>query len=182
LDVGCGTGSLLKSLETFGFPGSMMGCDVSREMLDEFKNSWTGRSCPPTEIIANGRLPYENNSFEVLVACAVFHHVPPAEQDFLLSEIRRVLCPMGRFYLFEHNPWNPLTLLVVKTTEIDRNAILLSSRLARADIQRAFLNVIATDYLMFFPPRWKSLRPIERRLRWLPFGAQYVITASNSIA
>jgi hypothetical protein len=87
----------------------------------------------------------------------------------------RVLKAGGRCYVFEHNPYNPVTRWVVARTPIDRQAILLSSREVRAGLAAAGMRRIRVEHLMFFPPKWRWAQPLEQALRWLPFGGQYVV-------
>jgi hypothetical protein len=99
-----------------------------------------------------------------------------------MTELRRICRPSGLVVCFEHNPLNPITQLVVRTTPIDRTAILLHD----AKMQQAFvcagLKEVARRYILFGP------KPIDRRLarfrRWLqqvPLGAQYLVSGRNSI-
>lgn len=177
LDVGCGSGSFLRCLRTHGFSGSMSGCDISSAMLAEAARTWKGAGAPSLDLITDGRLPYSDASFDVVIACAVLHHVAPPDRMSLFNEISRVLASTGKLFVFEHNPWNPLTQIVVRSTEIDRNAILLSARETCLRAVEARFEVLTTNYLLFFPPRWKWLKSLEMCLRWIPFGAQYVVTA-----
>ena len=47
------------------------------------------------------------------------------------------LRPKGRIYIFEHNPFNPVTRWVVKHTAIDRNAVLLKPAEVRTGLHAA---------------------------------------------
>jgi hypothetical protein len=87
----------------------------------------------------------------------------------------RVLKAGGHCYVFEHNPYHPVTRWVVARTPIDRQAILLPSREARAGLAAAGLCHIRVEHLMFFPPKWRWAQPLEQALRWLPCGGQYVV-------
>lgn len=182
LEFGCGSGLFLRSLSELGFRGKMRGCDISRDMLAEAARTWTDGPLPPLDLIEHGRLQYENGAFDVVVACAVFHHVPVAERQIAYEEIVRVLSPGGRFYLFEHNPFNPVTVWVVKHTPIDQNAVLLSALEARRAQRTAGLCEIRTEYLLFFPPRFRRLSQTESWLRWLPLGGQYVVVGTKEPA
>jgi hypothetical protein len=87
----------------------------------------------------------------------------------------RVLKSGGRCYVFEHNPYNPVTRWVVARTPIDRHAILLSSREVCASLAVAGIRHIQVENLMFFPPKWRWAQPLEQALYWLPFGGQYMV-------
>jgi hypothetical protein len=89
----------------------------------------------------------------------------------------RVLRPGGLAVVFEHNPYHPATQWVVRTTKIDQNAILLPPREVRTGFCSVGLRDIQKRYLLFFPPRWRWLQPVERWLEKLPLGGQYVIVA-----
>lgn len=177
LDVGCGSGSFLKCLQQNHFSGQLRGCDISESMLAEAARTWGEGAVPPLDLICNGELPYERQMIDVVIVCAVLHHVSINERAALFAEMARVLRPGGRLYIFEHNPWNPLTQMVVRTTDIDKNAILLTARKCRTLAQKVGMEVLSTDYLLFFPPRWEKLQRIEQSLYWLPMGAQYAVTA-----
>lgn len=176
LDFGCGAGLLLKRLRHHGFRGRVQGCDVAAEMLAEASKTWNAGPRPPLDHFVPPRLPYADRQFDIVVASAVLHHVPPAEREAVYREIARVLTPGGRFHVFEHNPLNPLTQWVVRHTPIDANAVLLMPGEVKRGMRQAGLAPPRSRGLMFFPPRWRSLRSLERRLEWLPLGGQYVVT------
>lgn len=58
----------------------------------------------------------------MVYASCVFHHIPENEQESKVKEIFRVLIKDGIFIVFEHNPFNPLTLKAVKDCIFDENA------------------------------------------------------------
>ena len=175
LDFGCGSATLLKALRRASYPGTLSGCDVSNGMLEEARRTWTEGTLPRLSIQPHDRLPYPSECFDLAVASAVFHHIPPAERGRWYGELHRVLRPGGRCIIFEHNPWNPVTRWVVSHTPIDANAVLLSRREAGAALRHAGFETISASSIIFFPPRFKFVRPLERRLAWLPLGGQYVI-------
>src|SRR5262245_26759092 len=122
LDYGCGVAAFLRQLKQLGFAGELRGCDISRGMLIEAERAWDLGPLPPLDLVPGTVLPYPDQQFDVVVACAVVHHVPLQDRTTVYREIARVLSPGGSFVLFEHNPYNPITQWVVRHTPIDQNA------------------------------------------------------------
>ena len=182
LDFGCGSATFLKALRRARYGGTLAGCDVSNGMLEEARRTWTEGAPPHLSLQPHDRLPYPLQCFDLAVAIAVFHHIPPAERGRWYGELYRVLRPGGRCIIFEHNPWNPVTRWVVSRTPIDANAVLLSQREAGAALRDAGFETISTSSIIFFPPRFKFFRPWERRLAWLPLGGQYVAVGRRPLA
>jgi len=96
LDVGCGTGKLLKSAEA-RFPGAkLVGVDAAIEMVKYAQTS------NPTGTIQFQRataeeLPFPNASFELVFSTMTFHHW--SNQTKGIAEVARVLTPGGRWLL-----------------------------------------------------------------------------------
>lgn len=125
------------------------------------------------------RLPFPAHSFDVVFAACVFHHIDAASQPGLLDEIRRVLREGGRFFVFEHNPLNPLTRHAVNTCPFDADAVLIGATTMRERLHRAGFRRVALAYRVFFPAALHALRPLERWLTRLPLGAQYRLCAEK---
>jgi ubiquinone/menaquinone biosynthesis C-methylase UbiE len=123
------------------------------------------------------RIPYDDGTFDVALASCVFHHIAQREHVRLLAEIRRVLAPGGRLFVFEHNPLNPLTRHAVNTCVFDEHAELIGAPTMRRRVQAAGFAVAAVRYRIFFPHALRRLRPLEPKLTWLPLGAQYYVAA-----
>ena len=170
LDVGCGPGETDRFLE--GKVGSLMGVDVASELVGRARerNQWAEyRAFEPGEPV-----PVEDGAFDVSFAICVFHHVRPEGRLDLLAEMRRATKPGGLVVIFEHNPWNPATRRVVSTCEFDRDAELLSRRTAERLLEDSGMSEVQGDYILFIPREGRSIQRLERRLGWLPLGAQYV--------
>jgi len=180
LDFGCGEGVLLRLLAARGFAGEMVGSDVSPAMLDEARSKWpTGASAPAWALSAPGRLPFPDGSFDIVAALGVLHHVPPDRRAAEWQEIARVLRPGGRCYIYEHNPLNPLTQYVVRNTAIDAGVVLLPARETANGLRRAGLRVTLNHGLMYWPPKWRWAWKLERLVRSIPLGGQYVVAADK---
>jgi SAM-dependent methyltransferase len=130
--------------------------------------------------IEDERLPLPSATVDLCFSACVFHHIPQSQHLHWLSELRRVTKPGGLLTIFEHNPWNPLTVAAVNSCPFDENARLLRARELRAAMRAAGWRVAGTSYRVFFPHALAALRPLERYLRWLGLGAQYSVTARNT--
>ncbi len=93
LDVGCGTGTVLfyvrESRSVRGY-----GLDVSEQMIAVAKEKNPGFSFVTGD---SAKLPYENGSMDVIMACMAYHHFP--EQKRFREEALRVLKPGGSLYI-----------------------------------------------------------------------------------
>jgi ubiquinone/menaquinone biosynthesis C-methylase UbiE len=122
-------------------------------------------------------IPFPDGHFDLVFAACVFHHIPEEDQIPALIEIERVLAPGGSFFVFEHNPFNPLTVQAVRNCPFDENAVLIRAGKMRRRLEAARLHRNTLAYRIFFPNALRKLRVIEPHLRWLPLGAQYYVHA-----
>ena len=182
IDYGCGNGILLRELRAPGLPWRLAGCDLSTEMLREAAEAWVGEQPPNWVAVEEGRVPFEDGAFDAVVVSGVLHHVPPVDRPGVVAECARLLAPGGCLVVFEHNPFNPVTQLVVRTTAIDRDAALISAPSVRKLMGQAGLRAARTDHILFFPPRLTWLRFLERRLRRVPMGGQYAVLGRSMFA
>jgi ubiquinone/menaquinone biosynthesis C-methylase UbiE len=167
LDIGCGDGTLLGILQK-AFQGCFLGVDTSREMMKD-------KSIHNLVCYDGFRFPFQDNTFKSLSVACVFHHVPPENRKNLLKEMHRVLVDGGEAYIFEHNPYNPVTRLIVARAPVDADAILLTTsefKTLSQDIFKGYQN----EYYLFFPqkiaPLFSFAKPI---LKHVPFGGQYCV-------
>jgi SAM-dependent methyltransferase len=174
LDVGCGIGLTDERLKAH-LP-RLVGVDVSDSSIQLARTR-----NPEIEYYhsADGKLPFDRASFDVVFAVCVWHHVPPSEWPVFVSELSRVTALNGLLLIYEHNPWNPLTRLVVSRCSFDEDAVLVSASQAARLLRQSGFGKIATDYLMFLPFRNAMIQRWEVAvLRKVPFGAQYALWAT----
>ena len=169
LDVGCGVGALHPMLSAR--VGSVHGADISSACIERAR-----RDNPHAQYTAydGERLPFEDGAFDVAVTVCVLHHVPPAQWSAFVGELRRAVRPGGLVAIIEHNPFNPLTRLAVMRCPFDADAVLVRRARAKALLSAAGCRDIGSRHYLFFPWRAGWARAIERRIGWLPMGAQYV--------
>lgn len=174
LDVGCGNGTMHPFLLSSPLPIQVTGIEVASQFVAVAREN---NPAAKYETYDGTRLPYVSGSFDAAVAICVMHHVPRAGWALFIDELSRVVKPGGLVAVFEHNPFNPLTLYVVKTCPIDRDAVLLRPGRLVGLMRDAGLAAIAHEFILFTPFKSAACRRFERLMAWLPLGAQYVVFA-----
>lgn len=101
LDVGCGTGTLaLAAKRRVGADGIARGIDPSTEMIARARSKArrSGLDVAFDEAVVQ-TLPFEDGTFDVVLAVLTFHQLPHDDLDRSLREIERVLRPGGRLFV-----------------------------------------------------------------------------------
>jgi SAM-dependent methyltransferase len=181
LDFGCGVGNSLPHFRHHFPTSTLTGADVSAKCLTIAKHRFPD-AARLVQLEPNRPLPFEDGAFDVVFAACVFHHVAHAEHVELLREWRRVLKPGGTAFVFEHNPYNPLTVHAVNTCAFDKGAELISARKLASTFKAAGFVATECRYRVFFPRLLRRLRGLEPHLGWLPLGAQYCLSAQRDAA
>lgn len=178
VDYGCGMGDVAALLSE-AFPGAqVVGVDPSRRLLEHARATF-----------ADGRVSFERiEGFRVPLEIAadlvhlngVVHHVPAAERPHLFAALHAALVPGGVAAVFENNPLNPGTRAVMRRIPFDRGCSPVPARSVRVGLEDAGLRVLRTRFLFWFPRPFRALRPLERYLERVPFGAQYGVIAERA--
>lgn len=173
LDIGCGHGFIHPMLTNLGC--KVVGVETATEVLPLSR-----AANPAVEYIDydGHSLPFDDKTFDVVLAICVMHHVPPSQWRSFLTEAKRVLRPSGRVIVFEHNPLNPLTRYVVSHNEIDADAVLLSHTQLASILRESGYRVVQSRFILFTPFSHSFFRRAEMFIDWLPLGAQYYVTAT----
>ena len=127
LEMGCGTGTILHRLSR-RCSISGYGIDVEEKMLEQAR-----KKCPDMQIIncSCDNTPFEDSSFDVIVACMAYHHFP--DKDGFSKECARLLKKGGRLYIAD--PKLPLPIRKVLNTALDIHKI--NGRIYTADEMNA---------------------------------------------
>lgn len=167
LDVGCGKGELL-ALGRASFARAV-GCDPSEQMASAASVEVQHQPSPDV-------LPFPDASFDFVTAVCVYHHVPEESRIPLTREVSRLLRAGGIFCMIEHNPFNPVTQLIVKRAPVDRDARLLTSRQARRYLSFSKLETVHLAYFLYLPEKLFDKAPaLETALAAVPLGGQYAV-------
>jgi len=101
LDVGCGTGNVLKMIHDKYREAQLYGIDISEKMLEKAKAKLQNNA--DLTLGDSENLPYYNSTFDVIICNDSFHHYPNPEG--VLREFNRVLRDGGIFILGDC--WQP---------------------------------------------------------------------------
>jgi ubiquinone/menaquinone biosynthesis C-methylase UbiE len=96
LELGCGTGFFTLNLKLAGVLDEGHVTDLSPGMVEVAQRNARSLGFEVSGRVADAeRLPYDDDSFDLVIGHAVLHHIPDVELTF--REVLRVLRPGGRF-------------------------------------------------------------------------------------
>jgi SAM-dependent methyltransferase len=174
LDVGCGVGLMSRYVgEHFG---ELHGVDIAPGVVERAAENFPRGKF---QLYDGKSIPFDEQSFDVAFTVCVLHHVPPEQWTSLVTEMARVLKPGGLLYIFEHNPYNPLTRRAVNHCPFDADATLLTRSLLSMEWLRLSTHRIRPalaaarcSVLRVRAPRRLALAASAAQRRWLePFQA-----------
>lgn len=88
LDIGCGSGALAKTMFDVGL--QVTGVDPSKKMIEQAKKRLETTSVKLLAIDPEERLPFEDKSFDVIIASYVIHGLQKEERFKLYYEMKRI--------------------------------------------------------------------------------------------
>lgn len=175
LDFGAGVGASVPFVRKHLPKGKLTCLDVSSRSLKIARARFPGEA--RFVRFDGAQIPFPDANFDIAFAACVFHHIDRHEHEHLLREFHRVLVPGGLAFIFEHNPFNPLTVRTVNTCPFDKNATLIPATAMRRCLAGAGFADTQLRYRVFFPRLLRAFRSLEPWITWLPLGAQYYVLA-----
>lgn len=168
LDFGCGDG-LMTHFVKQQFPATeLYGVDPSSESIEIAQKNYPDL----TFAVSGDTLDFfQDNSFDVIYAAGVFHHIPFESHEHYTKELNRILKPGGILVLFELNPLNPGTRYIFKHAPMDANATMLTPWYTQKLLKP--YGTAKLKFYGFFPHFLKGLRCTEKFLTKLPLGGLY---------
>jgi len=105
LDVGCGTGTLaIESKQRVGATGLVFGIDPGAQQIARARSKAAWRNVSiDFQIGVIERLPFSDQTFDVVLSTIMLHHLSDSLKRQGLSEIARVLKPGGRLVIADFN-------------------------------------------------------------------------------
>jgi SAM-dependent methyltransferase len=173
LEYGCGIGNNLPFLRK-NFPTvPLFGCDTSEKSLDVARQHYPDI----TFFLISDEQEDTAPRFDCVLVADVIHHIPHDKRDFYMKKILEYLEPGGDIVFFEHNPYNPLTRILVSTCPFDKNAELVSLRKIRDLLTHHELIIMESRYCFYFPEFLKYFNRFESLLSFIPLGGKFYVHA-----
>jgi SAM-dependent methyltransferase len=126
----------------------------------------------------------ENNnpfgvSFDLVLVSCVFHHIPKESHAKTLSFLKSCMNPGALLFVFEHNPYNPVTRAVFNKHDkpTDENANMIYPPYLRKRMQQCNFDVMSINFTVFFPKLLAAFMPLEKYMASIPLGVQYYVLA-----
>jgi SAM-dependent methyltransferase len=174
LDFGCGIGTGTSHLADRFSHAEVLGVDTSENALEYAREHYGSdriRFRGLTELS-------QERDFDLCYVNGVFHHIEPTSRSGAIQSIHRALRSGGVLALFENNPWNPGTRMVMSRIPFDRDAITLTLPETKGLLRSGGFARPALGWSLFYFPRPLAfLRFSEGALSHLPLGAQYCVMA-----
>ena len=73
-------------------------------------------------------------------------------------------------FIFEHNPYNPITRKLVRECPFDKDAVLLTKSEMIKLLERSNFKGDTTGYCLFIPPKFSYLLKLEKNIDWFTVG------------
>ena len=118
LDLGCGTGSILKSLTN---ETRYVGVDLSEDYIATAKEQFANRKT--AEFYCedlNSFISHYNDQFDIIVMKGVMHHISDAEINSAMLTIKKLLAPSGSFHSYDGAYTDNMNLIAKWLLKLDR--------------------------------------------------------------
>lgn len=172
LDFGCGDGLMAHFVKYYFPQADVYGIDPSQDSIEVAQEAYSHITF--SSFYDDEPIPFANNSFDLIYAAGVFHHIPFEEHEHFLQELYRITKPGGYVVIMELNPLNPATVITFKRNPIDQNAHMMTPWYTAKLASK--LGKVRTTFYCFFPNFVKKLRFLEPYMTKVPFGALYTTT------
>lgn len=178
LDVGCGTGRLVRFLNQKGYKA--LGCEPAREAVKIAQKINGAKSVKKASATA---LPYKAESFDLITSISVIEHLTKKEAREFINEAKRVLKPHGFIFIITPNFSSPFRYILKKKwfafsdpTHINyftpKSIRLLLSSSGFSNISFRFKTTHNISFDLYLPKPLQNLpAPIKNNLYYLMFSS-----------
>ena len=159
LEIGCGTGALLRALDDDGVLDFGIGVDISSGMLAQARNRGRHRSRLRFTAVNGPQLDLPDDHVDVVICFLSFRYL---DWDPVMAEIRRVLAPGGQLWVVD---------MVEHPIRVRELPVLARSALEHMRTRRARPQFAADLTALTGHPAWREMlrhNPIraEHEYRW----------------
>ncbi|HTF35304.1 MAG TPA: class I SAM-dependent methyltransferase [Myxococcota bacterium] len=177
IDYGCGVGDVTALIAEMFSGAEVLGLDPSPRCIERARSEYTAPRISFATLEGFGSTIA--GTADLIHMNGVVHHVPSNQRPQLFAAVAALVAPEGMAAVFENNPWNPGTRMVMARIPFDRGTRSVGPQEIRRRLRSASLKPIETGYLFYFPRPLRFFRPLEPLLLRVPLGAQYSVLASR---
>lgn len=172
LDFGCGDGQIYVFFKKYFPNATYIGLDISKESIEQASLKFPEANF---KVYDGSDIANEINKVDVAFISCVLHHINHDLHHEILKGIYNVLNENGKLVIFEHNPFNPVTVKIVNECVFDEDAVLLKHYYLKKLLEKVGFNSTNIFFTLFFPRHkiFRFLLPLEKFLSSLPLGGQY---------
>lgn len=139
LDIGCGTGALCELLYEKGLDTT--GVDSSSGMLNQAKKILHGKDIKLIHINPDDNLPFEDKSFDIVIASYVAHGLKAEEREKLYLEMKR----LGKELVIFHDYNQSRAILTTIVEWMENGDYFNFIKVAKEEMKRYFKEVNVID-------------------------------------
>ncbi|WP_082945140.1 methyltransferase domain-containing protein [Mycobacterium sp. 852013-50091_SCH5140682] len=159
LEIGCGTGALLRALDEDGLIDFAVGVDTSAPMLDRARERSKDSRRLRFQQVHGPELDVPDDQFDVVISFLSFRYL---DWDPVMAEIRRVLAPGGRLWVVD---------MVAQPVRVREWPVLVRSAVSHLQTRRTRPQFAADLTALTTHPDWLKMlarNPIraEHEYRW----------------
>ncbi|WP_301120695.1 methyltransferase domain-containing protein [Mycolicibacterium fortuitum] len=159
LEIGCGTGALLRALDDEGVLDFGIGVDISSGMLNQARKRGRHRSRLRFTAVDGPQLDLPDDHVDAVICFLSFRYL---DWDPMMAEIRRVLAPGGQLWVVD---------MVEHPIQVRELPVLVRSALEHVRTRRARPQFAADLTALTSHPAWREMlrhNPIraEHEYRW----------------
>jgi hypothetical protein len=170
LEYGAGVGLNMPFLMDCFPKSEIWACDISEKSLQKININY-----PIVKtFLLGGGIDLIPSRFDLVFIAGVYHHVEPTIRSAVTAHVVNLMDDQGELFVFEHNPYNPITRRLVDRCSYDEDAVLLKPFELQELLIGAGLYIQKTRYYLYFPPFLK-LGKLENLLSTIPLGGQYFV-------
>jgi SAM-dependent methyltransferase len=172
LDFGCGDGQIYVFFKKYFPNATYIGLDISKESIERASLKFPEANF---KVYDGYNIANEINKVDVAFISCVLHHINHDLHYEVLKGIYNLLNKNGILVVFEHNPFNPVTVKIVNECIFDEDAVLLKHNYLKNQLKKVGFTSINIFFTLFFPRHkiFRFLLPLEKFLSSLPLGGQY---------